>query len=239
MEELIDYIKRKVKDANGVVIGLSGGLDSTTTLFLCVEALGNDKVLGVIMPSKFNKKEDTEDSIEICEKLKVHYKVIEIDSIIESFGKFLDLSNKLVKGNLMARIRMCILYYFANKNKLLVVGTGNKSEYLQGYFTLYGDGACDLMPLRNLYKTEVKQLASKIGVPKKIIEKIPTAGLWVGQTDESELGITYEKLDKILSLLEKKLTVNEIQKRTGIKKEDIEKVKERVGKTEFKRTKSI
>lgn len=235
MKEIIDYIKRRVRNANGVVIGLSGGLDSATALFLCVKALDSDKILGLIMPSEVNRKEDTEDAIEICKKLKVKYKVIEIDPIVKSFGKFLDLNDKIVKGNLMARIRMCILYYFANKNKLLVVGTGNKSEYLQGYFTLHGDGACDLMPLKNLYKTEIKQLALKIGVPNKIIDKIPTAGLWTGQTDESELGITYEKLDKILSLIEKKLTVDEIQKKTGIKKEDIEKVKERMDKTEFKR----
>jgi len=147
----------------------------------------------------------------------------------------LDLNDKLVKGNLMARIRMCFLYYLANKDKLLVVGTGNKSEYLQGYFTLHGDIACDLMPLGNLYKKDVKRLAEGIGVPKKIIEKIPSPGLWEGQTDEGELGISYEELDGVLPLLEKNISVHEIHRKTKIDKEKIERVKKRMKKTEFKR----
>ncbi len=236
-EKIIEFITEKVinADAKGVVIGLSGGLDSTVTLFLCVEALGNDKVLGVMMPSKVNKKEDTEDAIKLCEELKVKYKVIGIDSILETFENFLDMNDKLVKGNLMARIRMCILYYFANKEKLLVVGTGNRSEYLQGYFTLHGDVACDFMPLGNLYKTQVRKLANELGVPRKIIDKIPSAGLWLGQTDEKELGISYEDLDKILPLLEEGLSVEEIVKEINIEREKITRVIKRMKKTEFKR----
>lgn len=236
-EKIIEFIKRKVKEAQakGVVIGLSGGIDSATALFLCVEALGNNKVLALMMPWKINEKEDTEDAIQLCEKLGVEYKVIKIDPILESFGKILDLSDKLVKGNLIARIRMCILYYFANRDKLLVVGTGNKSEYLQGYFTLYGDIACDFLPLGGLYKTEVKKLAEELGVPKKIINKTPSAGLWEGQTDEEELGITYDELDKILPLLENRLNEEEIKRKTGLKKEKIEKVKKRLKETDFKR----
>jgi len=136
-EKIIKFVRRKIKEANakGVVIGLSGGVDSTTTLFLCVQSLGNDRILGVIMPSKINKKQDTDDAVEICNELDVEYKIIEINPILESFRNMLNLSDKKVAGNLMARIRMCILYYFANKEKLLVVGTGNKSEFLQGYFT--------------------------------------------------------------------------------------------------------
>jgi NAD+ synthase len=236
-KRVIDFIKRKVEDAKskGVVIGLSGGLDSTTTLFLCVEALDKNRVFGLIMPSNENDEKDAEDAIEVCEKLGVKYRVIEINSILESFEKVLNLSNKLVKGNLMARIRMCILYYFANKDNLLVAGTGNKSEYLQGYFTLHGDIACDLMPLGNLYKKDVKELAKELGVPQKIIDKIPTAGLWKEQTDEDELGVYYNELDKILPLLEKNLNLDKIQKNTGLKMEKIKIVKERFEKTEFKR----
>ena len=132
-ERIVRFIKRKVEESkvNGVVLGLSGGVDSTTTLFLCVEALGKERVLGLIMPSEVNRKQDVEDAIKVCEMLGIKYKLIRIDPIVKSFERVLDLSDKLVKGNLMARIRMCILYYFANKNKLLVVGTGNKSEYLQ------------------------------------------------------------------------------------------------------------
>ncbi|MDI6826738.1 MAG: NAD+ synthase [Candidatus Aenigmarchaeota archaeon] len=236
-EKIIEFIKKKVKEANakGVVIGLSGGLDSTTVLFLCVEALGKDRVLGAMMPLEINKKEDLEDAIQVCEKLGVKYKIIKIDPILKSFEKFLDLRDKLVKGNLVARIRMCILYYFANKEKSLVVGTGNKSEYLQGYFTLHGDIACDFLPIGNLYKKDVKELAKELGIPEKIIEKTPSAGLWPNQTDEGELGITYEELDKILPLLEEKMSVEEIHDRTNIKTKKIIKVKERMEKTEFKR----
>ena len=236
-EKIIEFIRRKLKETNvnGVVIGLSGGVDSTTALFLCVQAVGKDKVLGVMMPSKVNTNKDTEDAIEVCKKLGVKYKVIEIDPILKSFGNVLDLSDKLVTGNLMARIRMCILYYFANKEKLLVVGTGNKSEYLQGYFTLHGDIACDLLPLGNLYKKDVKKLARELEVPEKIIKKIPTAGLWKGQTDEKELGISYEDLDRILPLLEKGLDAEEIQRETGSTKEKIDKVRTKIKETEFKR----
>jgi NAD+ synthase len=236
-EKIIDFIRRKVKGtkAKGVVIGLSGGLDSTTTLFLCVEALGKDKVLGVMMPSGINKKKDTEDAIEVCKRLGVRYKVIKIEPALRSFGKLLGLSNKLVKGNLAARIRMCILYYFSNKEKLLVVGTGNKSEYLQGYFTLHGDIACDFLPLGNLYKTEVIELAKELSVPKKIIERIPSAGFWPGQTDEKELGISYEDLDKILPLLKKNISLEKIHRKTGISRKKIKTVKERLNKTKFKR----
>jgi len=236
-EKIIDFIREKVKgaDAKGVVIGLSGGVDSTTVLFLCVHALGKDKVLGVMMPSGINKKEDLDDAIQVCKELEVRYRVMEIDPIVESFGKFLDLSDKLVKGNLMARIRMCILYYFANKEKLLVVGTGNKSEYLQGYFTLHGDVACDFLPLVDLYKTEVRKLADELGIPRKIIDKIPSAGLWPGQTDEGELGISYEDLDRILPLAEKGLSVDEIVEKINIDREKISRVIKRMKRTEFKR----
>ena len=235
-EKIIESIKEffNKTDTKGVVIGLSGGLDSTTTLSLCVQALGKDKVLGLMMPSEVNKKEDTEDAIEVCKRFGVKFKVIEIDPIVNAFGNVLDLTDKLVKGNLMARIRMCLLYYFANKDKLLVVGTGNKSEYLQGYFTLHGDIACDLLPLSNLFKTDVRKLANELRVPKKIIEKTPSAGLWEGQTDEGELGISYDELDNILPFLEKNIDVEEINKKTCLSLDKIRKVKERMVKTSFK-----
>ncbi len=236
-EEIIELIKKKFNESNakGLVIGLSGGIDSTVVLFLCVQTLGKEKVLGIMMPSKINKKEDLDDAVEVCKNLGVKYKIIKIDSVLDSFGKFLELRDKVVKGNLMARIRMCILYYFANKDKLLVVGTGNKSEYLQGYFTLHGDIACDLLPIRNLYKKNVRELANELGVPNKIISKIPTAGLWEGQTDEGELGISYDDLDKILPLLEKNIPIEEISKKTNFSMDKITKVKDRMIKTSFKR----
>jgi NAD+ synthase len=236
-EKIVKFIKRKVEesDAQGVVIGLSGGIDSSTVLFLCVEALGKDKVFGLMMPSEINQKQDTKAAIELCENLGIRYKVVNIDSIVKCFGEQLKLDDKLVKGNLMSRIRMCILYYFANKDRLLVIGTGNKSEFLQGYFTFHGDIACDLMPIGNLYKTEVRKLAKEIGVPEKIIKKVPSAGLWEGQTDEGELGISYTELDKILPLLEKNTPIDKILQETGVDQVKVKKVMERMKKTEFKR----
>lgn len=237
-EKIIGFIKKIIEDAkaNGVVIGLSGGVDSTTVLFLCVKALGKEKVLGVMMPSGINEKKDTEDSISVCKELGIKYKIIGIDPILKSFENFLDLSYKLVKGNLMARVRMCVLYYFANKEKLLVVGTGNKSEFLQGYFTLHGDGACDLMPLGKLYKTDVRKLAKELGVPKNIIEKIPSAGFWKGQSDEGELGVKYNELDKILFMLvDKKLTPTKIAKELNINISLVRKVYQRLKNTQYKR----
>ncbi len=237
-EKIIGFIKKMIEDAKakGVVIGLSGGVDSTTVLFLCVKALGKDNVLGAMMPSKINEKKDTEDAIKICKKLGVRYKIIEIDTILKTFEQSLDLKDRLVNGNLMARIRMCILYYFANKEKLLVVGTGNKSEYLQGYFTLHGDAACDLMPLGNLYKREVRKLAKELRVPKDIIEKIPSAGFWKGQSDEDELGVKYDELDRILFMLaDKKFTPNRVAKELNVEISLVKKIYQRLKKTEYKR----
>ena len=237
-QKIINFIKETIENAKakGVVIGLSGGVDSTTVLYLCVKALGRDKVFGMMMPSVINEREDTEDAINVCKELGVKYKIIKIDSILKAFEKSLDLNNILVKGNLMTRIRMSILYYFANKEKLLVVGTGNKSEYLQGYFTLHGDSACDLIPLGDLYKIEVKKLAKELGVPKKIIEKIPTAGLWKGQTDEEELGVKYNDLDKVLFLLfDKKLTPVQTAKKLNLEISLVKKIHQRLNNTQYKR----
>ena len=237
-ETIMNFIKRMIKNAKvkGVVIGLSGGVDSTTVLFLCVRVLGKDKVLGIMMPSEINEKKDTEDAINVCKELGIRYKIIGIDPILKTFGQLLDLNDRLVKGNLMTRIRMCILYYFANKEKLLVIGTGNKSEYLQGYFTLHGDGACDFMPLGNLYKTEVKKLAKELGVPNHIIVKIPSAGFWKGQSDEEELGVKYDDLDKVLSMLvDKKHTIDQVGKELNLQISLIRKIYQRLNRTKYKR----
>lgn len=199
-KKIAGFIKKKVKDAGakGVVVGLSGGLDSAVVAKLSVKALGKDKVLGLIMPSPTTNLEDTKDAEEFARSLGIPYKKIPLQSILEAFRAFLEL-DRAAYGNLMARTRMMLLYYYANLNNLLVVGTGNKSELSIGYFTKYGDGGCDILPIGDLYKTEVRELAGKLGIPKKIIEKIPTAGLWDGQTDESDMGVTYEELDRVLS----------------------------------------
>ncbi len=175
------------------VIGLSGGIDSALSLKLTADAIGNKNVTALIMPEKGLKDKD---AVEFCKKLKVSYKIIWIDSILKNFKRI--KQNKLSLINLKPRIRMVILYNYANTNNALVIGTSNKTELKLGYFTKYGDGACDLEVIGDLYKTEVKTLARYLKLPESIIIKIPSAGLFKGQIDEEEIGETYENIDKML-----------------------------------------
>jgi len=219
MQELIDqistWIKEKVEEAQkkGVVLGLSGGLDSTITAFLCKKALGQKRVLGLIMPCH-SKPEIVEDVRIASEFLKISTQRIDLSAVYDTFVSIIPEGNKIAYANLKVRLRMATLYYFANKLDYLVVGTSNKSEYEVGYFTKYGDGAVDIMPLADIYKTELIRLAEYINVPQKIISKPPSADLWEEQTDEGELGITYKELDDILKqLVEKKKLVDTLQKK--------------------------
>ena len=210
MQELIDqissWIKEKVGETgkDGVVLGLSGGLDSTITAFLCKKALGSKKVLGLVMPCHLEPTV-LEDAKIATEFLQIPTQYIDLSAVYDTFVSIIPEGNKTAYANLKVRLRMVTLYYFANKLDYLVVGTSNKSEYEVGYFTKYGDGAVDFMPLADIYKTELIRLAEYINVPQKIISKPPSADLWEGQTDEGELGITYKELDDILKrLVEKK-----------------------------------
>ncbi|ACV24483.1 NAD+ synthase [Methanocaldococcus fervens] len=242
IEKITNFIKEKVEEAkaNGVVIGLSGGIDSAVTAYLCVKALGKYRVLGIIMPEKNTNPKDVEHAKMVAENLGIKYTISDITDILKAFGaggyvptrEF----DKIADGNLKARIRMCILYYFANKYNLLVAGTSNKSEIYVGYGTKYGDTACDIRPIGNLFKTEVRELAKYLGVPKEIINKPPSAGLWEGQTDEEELGIKYETLDKILKLYEEGKSKEEISKELNISVDVVEHVFNLIKKNEHKRT---
>jgi NAD+ synthase len=202
-EQIILWLRKQVKEAKakGLIIGLSGGIDSSVVGVLAKEAVGN-KVLGLILPCHTAKKE-LEDVRLVVEKFKIKNKVIALTSVYDLLIKLLPRGDHLAQGNLKPRLRMLTLYYFANKLNYLVVGTGNKTELMVGYFTKYGDGGVDLLPLGNLYKSEVRKLAEDLCIPKKVIYKTPTAGLWEGQTDEGEMGISYPELDKILAGLEK------------------------------------
>ena len=205
VEEICKFIKEYVdkSNANGVIIGLSGGIDSSTVAFLCKRALGEKKVFGLIMPEKgVTREEDVEDALSIADMLGIEFKIIEINEILDALKRKLGEGNKIAEANLKPRIRMTINYYFANNMNRLVAGTGNKSELMIGYFTKYGDGGVDFLPIGDLYKTEVFKLAEYIGVPERIIKKKPTAGLWVNQTDEDEIGMSYEELDEILKAIE-------------------------------------
>ena len=242
-----EFIKDKTDESHtsGVVIGLSGGLDSSTTVYLCAKSLDKDQILGIIMPTVTTPEEDVEDAISVAETLGIEYEIIHVDDLIAPFKDLcIHAENKnqensesraLANANLKARIRMMILYYHANDLNRLVIGTGNKTELLVGYFTKHGDGGVDILPLGDLYKTEVRMLAEQLRVPKKIIEKAPTAGLWAGQTDEEELGIKYELLDKILYLMvDEKLEDGKIAKNLEIPLEEILRIKEKVKTSEHK-----
>jgi len=203
-EYIVKFLKNKIYKTklDGFVLGLSGGIDSSTVAYLCAQSLPKDKVLGLIMPSTTTSSMDLDHAKLVAENLGIEYEIIFIDELIEPFSNLCShRSNKTAEANLKARIRMMILYYHANILNRLVVGTGNRTELLLGYFTKYGDGGVDILPIGDLYKTHVRQIASYIGVPQDIIEKSPTAGLWIGQTDEEELGMEYDLLDQLLYLL--------------------------------------
>ncbi|WP_258083353.1 NAD+ synthase [Thermococcus thermotolerans] len=198
INRITGFIHEKVEEAgvDGVVVGVSGGIDSATVAYLAVRALGRDKVLGLIMP--YYENGDLEDAKLVCETLGIDYRVISIKPIVDEFERAVGGLDVKSRGNVMARTRMVLLYAHANAMNRLVLGTSNRSEVLTGYFTKWGDGASDYAPLINLYKTEVWEIAKLLGVPERIIKKKPTAGLWEGQTDEDELGISYRLLDEIL-----------------------------------------
>lgn len=202
-KSIIDFLKDMLdrSGAEGYVLGVSGGLDSAVVASLCAKAVGGKLVLGLIMPSETTAEEDVQDAVELANMLGIDYEILDITSFAEpiyNICKHGMMADMLAKGNVKARLRMVLLYYHANIMNRLVAGTGNKSELLIGYYTKYGDGGVDCLPMGNLYKTQVRQLAEYLGIPRKIIEKVPTAGLWKGQTDEDEIGMKYEVLDMIL-----------------------------------------
>jgi len=238
VERICDFIVKKVElaDADGVVVGLSGGVDSATVAFLSVRALGSDRVLATIMPEiGVTTEEDVRDAKLVCNKLGIDYKYVEINPILERFSALFNDSESLAFANIKPRVRMAINYYYANKLNRLVAGTGNKSEIKVGYFTKYGDGGVDFLPIGDLYKTEVVELAKHLGVPDSIVQKKPSARLWKGQTDEDEMGIAYRDLDVILKGIEMGLDADEISRKFGVKKEDVAKVVEMVERSRHKR----
>lgn len=227
--KIIRWIKNEVKKsgAKGIVMGLSGGVDSCAVASLAKEAAGKNRVLALMMPCH-SQPGDLKDAKLVARKLGVKTKILDLSRIYDDLIRILPKAGKLAKANLRPRLRMAILYYFANKLNYLVCGTGNKSEIQVGYFTKHGDGATDILPIGDLYKKEVRKLAKELGIPQHIITKPPTAGLWPGQTDEGEIGITYNELDDILGRLEK-------GKRQIYSRAKVEKVRKMIRISEHKR----
>ena len=235
---IVEFIKSKVSESktDGIVVGLSGGIDSTLSAYLACEALGKENVFGLVLPSATTPTEDTDHGIKIAQNLGIEYRKIAIDGILNEFLSMTQLEeNALAIGNLKARIRMSIIYYFANQKNYLVSGTGNKSEILIGYFTKHGDGACDMEPIGDLYKTEVFKLSEYLGISQAILEKPPRAGLWNGQTDEDEIGMGYDLLDQILYLYtEKDLKNTEIAEKLDILVDDVDMIITKIIRSEHK-----
>lgn len=236
--DIVEFIKSKVSEANsdGIAIGLSGGIDSTLVAYLACEAVGPDRVFGIVMPSSTTPTEDKIHGIQIAQYLGIDYKEIAIDSILNEFLSVTQLDNdNLAIGNLKARIRMSTLYYYANFKNYLVIGTGNKSEILIGYFTKHGDGACDMEPIGDLYKSEVFKLSESLNISEEILNKPPRAGLWENQTDEDEIGMSYALLDEILYLYtEKDMKNTEIAQKLDISIDDVDMIIAKVIRSEHK-----
>lgn len=265
-KKLVNFIKDNVHNRGfeRVVIGLSGGLDSTTTAYLAAEALGQPNVLGVIMPYKTTPKADIVDAKYICKKLGIRSKYIDITDMVDAYfkkinshtksfgegskplhqlyknkempiGVGVNLKNKIRHGNKMARERMSILYDLSFDFNALVLGTSNRTEILLGYGTIYGDIACALNPIGSLYKYQVIQLAKFLKIPASIINKIPSAGFWKGQTDEGELGFTYKDVDRLLNCsIDKRYTTEQLI-REGFDRDFVYKVKQKIRRNRFKR----
>jgi NAD+ synthase len=238
-QEIVRFIKSYINQAGfkKLIISLSGGLDSSTVTYLAVRALGKNNVLIVLLPHGDLHPESLDDAQLVIHKSRIpanNIIKIDIKKTVDQIASIDKNMDKIRKGNIMARVRMVYLFDSAKKYKALVCGAENKSEYLLGYFTRFGDQASDIDPIRHLYKTQVCQLAKYLRVPQKIINKKPTAGLWPNQTDEDELGFSYEEADKVLYLyFDKKLSEKEIVK-YGIKVKTVEKVSSWVKKNEFK-----
>ena len=206
-EELVNYIQAWLKarvseaGARGIIVGLSGGIDSAVVAALGRRAFGRENLLTLIMPCHSDES-DANDAILVANSLDINYKIIELDKAFDALANEFSLNNialsKLAQANLKARLRMSSLYAAAQTLNLLVCGTSNRSEYETGYFTKYGDSASDLLPLADLLKTQVRAIAKYLNIPEKIIIKAPSAGLWANQTDEAEMGFSYEQLDKYL-----------------------------------------
>lgn len=262
-KKIIDFIRnlRDETDVNGFIIGLSGGIDSTIVAYLLTEAVGKDKVYSYHLNSSTTPIEDTNHARIVAKLLDISYNEIAIDNLTDEFlnitsnyssddlsRDFIDSNknniinsqskvhqNKAAEGNAKARIRMIILYYFANLENCLVVGTGNRSELLIGYFTKYGDGICDFEPIGDIYKTQLKILANDWNIPIEIIEKPPRAGLWLNQTDEDEIGFNYDVLDELLNfIVDEKLSNDEILKEMNISSSEIDEIRKKIDNNKHK-----
>ncbi len=236
-ERLIEFIRGEVAGANldRLVVGLSGGLDSSVSAYLAVRAVGRENLVGIIMPYATSQPQSKEDALRVIGDLGISWREISITPLVDAYFREMGEASAVRRGNFMARVRMAVLYDQSVVERALVLGTGNRTEAFLGYTTLWGDMACAFSPLGCLYKTEVRQLAAWLGVPRSVREKPPSADLWVGQTDEGELGITYEEADRLLlRMVDLGRSDRELEEE-GFPPELVRKVREKIAASEFKR----
>ena len=237
-ETIEEFLSEQIEKnhTNGVILGLSGGVDSAVLSYICKRKL-KEKTMAIVMPdTSITPKTETEDALKMIALTGIQYKLIDIKPIVNEYSMYLEPNDK-ARGNLRARIRTNILYYYANAKNYLVLGSSDKSEYLIGYFTKFGDGASDLTPIISLYKLQVRGIAKYLGVPENVIAKKSSPHLWEEHQAEEEIGASYEEIDSILyCLFEKKLSVEETEKITQIEKSKIQKIQELNINSEHKRS---
>ncbi|CAM3942225.1 NAD+ synthase [Arcobacter cloacae] len=233
-EDLIFFLKDEVSKAglNKVTVGLSGGLDSAVVAILCQEVF-KENLNCVLMPSQFSSQSSIDDAIELCEKFDIKYEIISIEPMVSGFIKNMN-EDRLRIGNFSARMRMAVLYDVSSREKSLVVGTSNKSEILLGYGTIFGDTACAINPIGEIYKSDEFEFAKILGVTDAILNKAPSADLWEGQSDEAELGYTYKQMDDLLKLMIDENKSKEELIKLGFEEEFIDKITYRVKANAFK-----
>ena len=231
------FLKNMVsqKKADGVVFGLSGGIDSVTVAYLAAKVFGKNALALVMPDSRVSPSSETGDALKVIGEIGLDYKLIDIDVIHKIYSNHLEPDERAL-GNLRARIRSNIIYYYANLKNYLVLGTSDKSEYLIGYFTKFGDGSADILPIVELYKTQVRKFAEFLGVPNNIVTKRSSPNLWKGHDAEEEIGISYEEIDSALyCLIDKKLSVDETIQKTEISRKSVEKIYQMYQNTQHKR----
>jgi len=233
-----DFISSKLLQSGmrGFVVGLSGGIDSAVSAALAVNAVGKNKVLALFMPYRTSSESSSADAVNLVIKLGIDHRRVDISPMIDAYFRDINKVNRLRLGNKMARERMAILFDVAQELDRLVLGTSNRTEICLGYTTWYGDSACSINPIGELYKTEVRQVAEALDIPDHIINKVPTADLWVGQTDEGEIGVTYEQIDRLLRrLIDDGVTSLSTLEREGFNLADLNRVVSLLNRNSFKR----
>ncbi len=232
-----EFLKKQVSqnNSNGLIFGLSGGIDSAVIAHLCSRVFKKESIALIMPDSKITPNIDIEDALKMAKSLGLEYKLIDINLISNEYAKYIE-PNDLALGNLKARIRANLLYYYANSKKLLVVGSSDKSEYLIGYFTKFGDGSADILPIVSLYKSQVREMAKFLGVPDSVIAKKSSPQLWKEHIAEDEIGASYDEIDSILyCTFEKKMTVEETVKTTQIEKKIVDKIYQLYKNSQHKR----